>query len=396
MNLWRRLERCSRDFGYGLTEPVPDATNAAEDGSGAFEAASYGTGNASKIVSEAATAERPDFDRAWKDALRWWLPDCLRLFWPAIHDQINWTIPPEFLATELRRLQKVIQPDVRYVDQLAKVRLNQGHDALLLIHIEVQTRRAGKTLALRMLRYHHRLFEAYPGYTHFPCAILLDRKRGPEVETFRVPVLGGEHVFRFPVVNLAAWETRQHELHSIAPTNPFAVVVLAQLACRATRPDQARLVSKLELAKLLKYWGYSVDKRFQLMLVIDTLLTLPEPLEDAFYTAAQHIEDEHTMERLNSFQRVRLRRERQAAEEIGMQKGLQAGLAKGIQQGLEQGIEQGAHTGIAGMLHAQLQQKFGDLPDWVSQRLQHADTAVLQHWVVRFVHAQSLHDVLES
>ncbi|MGE4126395.1 MAG: hypothetical protein AB7E59_14225 [Pusillimonas sp.] len=83
-----------------------------------------------------------------------------------------------------------------------------------------------------------------------------------------------------------------------------------------------------------------------------------------------------------------------------MQKGLQAGLAKGIQQGLEQGIEQGieqgAHTGIAGMLHAQLQQKFGDLPDWVSQRLQHADTAVLQHWVVRFVHAQSLHDVFES
>ena len=243
-----------------------------------------------------------------------------------------------------------------------------------------------------MLRYHHRLFEAYPGYTHFPCAILLDRKRGSDIETYRVPVLGGEHTFKFPVVNLARWNVRQEELYAIAPTNPFAVVVLAQLACRATLPDQARLVSKLELAKLLKYWGYSVDKRFQLMLVIDALLTLPEPLENAFYDAAQHIEDEHTMERLNSFQRVRLRRERQAAEEIGMQKGLQAGLAQGIQQG----IEQGAHTGIAGMLHAKLQQKFGDLPDWVNHRLQHADTAVLQHWVVRFVHAQSLHDVFDS
>ncbi|WJJ93556.1 hypothetical protein [Neopusillimonas aromaticivorans] len=116
------------------------------------------------------------------------------------------------------------------------------------------------------------------------------------------------------------------------------------------------------------------------MLVTDTLLTLPEPLEDAFYDAAQHIEDEHTMERLNSFQRVRLRREKQASEEIGMQKGK----------------EQGVHTGIAGMLHAQLQQKFGDLPDWVNQRLQHADTTVLQHWVVRIIHAQSLHDVFES
>lgn len=155
-------------------------------------------------------------------------------------------------------------------------------------------------------------------------------------------------------------------------------------ACARPRhggPDEGwGWVSKLVLAKLLKYWSYSVNQRFQLMLVIDTLLTLPEPLEDAFYDAAQHIEDEHTMERLNSFQRVRLRREKQASEEIGMQKG----------------IEQGVHTGIAGMLHAQLQQKFGDLPDWVNQRLQHADTTVLQHWVVRIIHAQSLHDVFES
>ena len=90
MDLWRRLETCAKVSGYRLAEPVPDATDAAEDGSGAFEDASYGTGSASRIVS-AATAERPDFDRAWKDALRWWLPDCLRLFWPAIHDQINWT-----------------------------------------------------------------------------------------------------------------------------------------------------------------------------------------------------------------------------------------------------------------------------------------------------------------
>ncbi|NLZ10599.1 MAG: hypothetical protein GX086_04605 [Alcaligenaceae bacterium] len=122
---------------------------------------------------------------------------------------------------------------------------------------------------------------------------------------------------------LARWNVRLEELYAIAPTNPFAVVVLAQLACRATQPDQTRLVSKLELAKLLKYWSYSVNQRFQLMLVIDTLLTLPEPQEDAFYDAAQHIEDEHTMERLNSFQRVRLRREKQASEEIGMQKGIE-------------------------------------------------------------------------
>ena len=69
---------------------------------------------------------------------------------------------------------------------------------------------------------------------------------------------------------------------------------------------------------------------------------------------------------------------------------------RGIEKGMEKGLAQGAHTGIAETLHTLLQEKFGDLPEWVNQRLQQADTAVLQHWVVRFVHAQSLHDVFES
>ena len=73
---------------------------------------------------------------------------------------------------------------------------------------------------------------------------------------------------------------------------------------------------------------------------------------------------------------MRLRRERQAAEEIGIQKG--------------------THTGIAGVLYSMLQQKFGDLPDWVNQRLQQADTVVLQQWALRFVNAESLKDVFDA
>ena len=128
------------------------------------------------------------------------------------------------------------------------------------------------------------------------------------------------------------------------------------------------------------------------MQIIDALLTLPEALEEAFYDAALHIEDEQNMERLNSFQRVRLRRERQAAEEIGIQKGLQLGL----KEGLEQGLQQGSHTGIAGILHALLLQKFGNLPDWVSQRLQQADTVVLQRWAINLLQAQTLDDVFDA
>ena len=103
MVLCQKLQTCERVSGYRLAEPSSDTKAAAAD-------TDLAQPNADKAVSEAATALRPDFDRAWKDALRWWLPDCLRLFWPEVHDQINWAIPPEFLATELRRLKKSFSP----------------------------------------------------------------------------------------------------------------------------------------------------------------------------------------------------------------------------------------------------------------------------------------------
>ena len=98
------------------------------------------------------------------------------------------------------------------------------------------------------------------------------------------------------------------------------------------------------------------------------------------------------MERLNSFQRVRLRRERQAAEEIGIQKGLQAGLAKGI----EQGIEQGLLKGEALALQRLLAKRFGPLPDRATHQIASATTDQIDLWIDRVLEAQSLNDVFRS
>lgn len=70
---------------------------------------------------------------------------------------------------------------------------------------------------------------------------MLDREAGPDTETFRSAGLGDELIFRFPVMNLAQWRRHRAKLEALAPTNPFAVVVMAQLVSRATRPDGTRL-----------------------------------------------------------------------------------------------------------------------------------------------------------
>ena len=45
--------------------------------------------NGAQNAEGAAELTVTDFDAAWKEALRLWLSDCLKLFWPDIHDQIT-------------------------------------------------------------------------------------------------------------------------------------------------------------------------------------------------------------------------------------------------------------------------------------------------------------------
>src|SRR5690606_32203871 len=157
--------------------------------------------------------------------------------------------------------------------------------------------------------------------------------------------------------NLAAWRSRMAELETLALGNPFAVVVLAQLMYRTTAADGARLASKLRLARQLKHWNYDETTRIVLLQILDGLLTLPEALEEQFVDAVEEREDPKMMEQLNSFQRVRLRREKAASEE----------------EGLKRGRVEGRLEGSARILQAQLHHKFGPLPEWAETRIRSAD-----------------------
>ena len=224
----------------------------------------------------------PDFDGVWKEALRQWLPQCLELFWPHVHAQVNWRAPPVFLDKELKQLGRVVKQGARHVDVLAQLRLRNGETALLLVHLEVQGGAIGPSFPERMLRYHVRILERHTDQPLLSCAILLDREHGPDTERYVESAFGCEHSFTFPVVNLAAWRSRVAELHALASYNPMAVVVLAQLETRATQPDDTRLASKFALARALVKWDYPADVRRQLFLLLDSLLVLPEPLDDDF------------------------------------------------------------------------------------------------------------------
>lgn len=175
------------------------------------------------------------------------------------------------------------------------------------------------------------------------------------------------------------------ELERLAPFNPFAVVVMAQLECRATQPDATRLASKLRLAQALARWNYSARVRRHLFVVLDALLTLPDALDEAFVERLEDTEDSAMLQYLTSYERVILRR--------GKAAGVEEGLQKGLKEGLKEGLQQGERGGAATLLKGLLARKFGALPDWAEARMAQADTATLQQWALNVLDAQRLEDV---
>ena len=333
-----------------------------------------------------------DFDGVWKETLQAWLPECLTLFWPHIHRQIDWSVPPTFLHQELQRLLRIVKQDAKRLDLLIQLRLKTGGPALLLLHLEVE---AGHIVSLafskRIFQYRIVLCDKYPDQPILSCAILLDRENGPEFETYVHGGYGDRLTFEFPVVNLAGWRHRVAELEAVAPTNPFAVVVLAQLECRATKPDTTRLASKLKLARALGKWDHGPGVREKVFRIIDSLLTLPQHLDDLFIETLEQSEGAAMLPQFNSIERALLRRENKA----GMQQGLQQGKIEGIREGKIEGIREGKVVGASALLQTQLQRKFGTLPDWAAIRIAHADTDALQQWALNVLDAERIEDVFE-
>ena len=313
-------------------------------------------------------SETSDYDGAWKNALEAYFCGFLALFWPRLHAQIDWTHAPVFLDKELQRLMRSTKRGRLHVDKLVQLRQTGGSKILVLIHAEIQASHEAD-FQLRMFRYHVRLHEKHPDHAITSLAVLTYRQKGPTHEVYAYDHMGCSLQFSFPVINLESWRTRMDELLALAPQNPFAVVVLAQLQANSTHPDQSRLLRKTELMRYLYLWKFSRDEILKLFRIIDAMLSLPEVLEEQFAETLAQIEQEHEMTYVSSVERVLLKRERQ------------------------QERQQGEQQGVVKTLSALLAHKFGPIPDWARVRIAEADEIALQRWALQILDAQRIEDV---
>jgi flagellar biosynthesis/type III secretory pathway protein FliH len=179
---------------------------------------------------------------------------------------------------------------------------------------------------------------------------------------------------RFPTAKLIDYNKHWRTLQRAARTNPFAVVVMAYLKAQATQKDpDGRLRAKLSLIRRLYESGYERQQIEALFKFVDWVMRLPEEYERELRVQTQQLETEKKMAYVTSWERL--------------------AKAEGVEEGIQEGIQKGIQKGKAASLRRQLEQRFGELPQWAESRLEGAKAKELDHWSDRILDAGRLVDV---
>ena len=91
------------------------------------------------IPSSNPSEPRASFDDPWKEGLELYFEPFLTLFFPAVHELIDWRRSYESLEQEFQQFVKDSELGKRFTDKLFKVWRRNGEETWILVHIEVQS-----------------------------------------------------------------------------------------------------------------------------------------------------------------------------------------------------------------------------------------------------------------
>lgn len=305
------------------------------------------------------------YDSPWKEAIEAYFEPFLAFYFSDAHAQIDWSADVVFLEQELRSAMHDVPPESSYVDKLARVTRKGGEPGWVYVHLEVQGEQQTQFPA-RMFRYHSRLYERYQQPVA-SLALLTDDSTHWRPERFGYEMFGCRLLLEFPTAKLLDWAGNEAMLED--SDNPFAIVTLTHLNTRATRHDMdERKAAKRELLKNLFRRGWEREQVGGLLRVIDWMMRLPDALEVEIRQDMQRLEEGMGTPYVTSFERfARI-----------------------------EGREEGLHEGQARLLTRLLERRFGELPDWVLEKLGQATDAEVELWADAVLTAESFNAVFEA
>lgn len=231
---------------------------------------------------------RQETDLPWKYILSLYFKSFMELCWSTRALEINWKKKPKFLDKELVKITKDAATGNKVVDQLIEVELINGNRCCILIHLEIQAT-SNPDFNKRMFVYRYRLRDVYQ-QPIASMAILLDDDPSWRPDNYSESLWDSSITMRFPIIKLIDYNNKIAELEQ--STNPFAIIILAQLAALKKQDIALRLTSKLHITRKLYSLGFNKKEILALFKFIDWIIMLPKKSEIEYMRNVAKLEQE--------------------------------------------------------------------------------------------------------
>ena len=244
---------------------------------------------------------------------------------------------------------------------MVKVHLNDGTEAIVYLHIELQGYKDTHFTA-RMFVYNRRISEKYNKEV-VSLAVLCDDDPNYRPHEYAESRWGCDLKFSFPIVKLLDYGKDWAKLEK--DDNVFSIVVMTHLKSIQVKQDDQRKQWKMNLVRNLFQRGWDRTIIIDLLRFIDWVIALPKDLAEEFSSELQQFEKEQQMQYVTSFERI----------------------------GVEKGIQQGMQKGEATALVRQMKKKFGNLPKDAEERIEKANSETLLEWLDNVLEANTVDEV---
>lgn len=312
----------------------------------------------SEVVLEHEITVKSYTDAAWKEVLKLYFKDFMELCWPEAYQEIDWDLGYELLEQEFLNIIKHRSNGTGITDKLIKVWRKNGNEIWVLIHIEVQAQYEGD-FSERMFKYRYQIFDYY-GKEIASLAILIDHSKNWRPSRYEASLWGSSIKMEYPILKILDFKDKKDML--MQSRNPFAIVILAQLAAIETAKDQkCRVISKTALTKQLFQHGWKKQQIQNLHKFLEGVLALSGEYKLEYYKQIRKIEEEQKVSYMTT------------PEWFGHQRGLQEGEAT--------------------LLRTQLECKFKAVPNEYLTKIQNADKDILLVWGKRVLTANTLEEI---
>ncbi len=221
-----------------------------------------------------------DHDGNWKLMIENLADDFFAFFLPEIYPLIDKNFKPEFLDKEFHKIiGKATNSGKTIKDKLVKVRLINGEDCWLVIHIEIQST-FETDFAKRMHRYFYRLLDK--NYENIAAMAIYTGNEIPKnYKKFEFNQPYAKATYEFGTYKVR--DAREEEL--LQSSNPFALAVLAcKYINKSKGNNNLRFEFKRKMFKLAIERGYSQEKIGFLLNFIEYMLLLPKELDEKLRT----------------------------------------------------------------------------------------------------------------